>query len=113
VLPKVLLFIYLLIFLKILFLIDDFLSSLLVYFFIVFFVFFFSLFFFFKKTKAIEILDSFPCKSLCSGFDNVEMDPSAEIEVRKQITKAQLQIVGWLPFSSFAQYPLCSRTCSD
>ena len=38
---------------------------------------------------------AFPCKSIISGTDHVEMDPESELDVRNQIMDSSLQIVGW------------------
>lgn len=52
-------------------------------------------FFFLLFCTAIAVTHVFPCKSLVSGMDNVEMDPSSEMEMRNQIHEANLQVVGW------------------
>ncbi|KAF9408782.1 hypothetical protein BGZ94_002190 [Podila epigama] len=49
------------------------------------------------KTKTIHIQAIFPCRSLQTGQNhvNVEMDPTSEFEVRQEIEKRQMRVVGW------------------
>ncbi|KAG0233559.1 hypothetical protein BGW42_007394 [Actinomortierella wolfii] len=49
------------------------------------------------KTKTIHIQANFPCRSLPTGQNhvNVEMDPTSEFEVRQEIEKRNMRIVGW------------------
>lgn len=46
---------------------------------------------------VIHVYAAFPCKSIHTECDhvNVEMDPEAELEVRKKIKERNLSIVGW------------------
>ncbi|CAO3564445.1 unnamed protein product [Mortierella alpina] len=48
-------------------------------------------------TRTIHIKAIFPCRSLPTGQDhvNVEMDPTSEFEVRQEIEKRNMRIVGW------------------
>ncbi|KAG0261689.1 hypothetical protein BG011_000785 [Mortierella polycephala] len=48
-------------------------------------------------TKTIHIKAIFPCRSLPTGQNhvNVEMDPTSEFEVRQEIAKRNMRIVGW------------------
>ncbi|KAF9200915.1 hypothetical protein BGZ59_003017, partial [Podila verticillata] len=50
-----------------------------------------------KSTKMIHIQAIFPCRSLQTGQNhvNVEMDPTSEFEVRQEIEKRQMRVVGW------------------
>ncbi|KAF9979158.1 hypothetical protein BGZ73_005326 [Actinomortierella ambigua] len=50
-----------------------------------------------RQTKTIEIQANFPCRSLPTGQNhvNVEMDPTSEFEVRQEIEKRNMRIVGW------------------
>eukprot|EP00027_Filamoeba_sp_ATCC50430_P003224 CAMPEP_0168557022 /NCGR_PEP_ID=MMETSP0413-20121227/9196_1 /TAXON_ID=136452 /ORGANISM="Filamoeba nolandi, Strain NC-AS-23-1" /LENGTH=538 /DNA_ID=CAMNT_0008588011 /DNA_START=98 /DNA_END=1711 /DNA_ORIENTATION=- len=47
--------------------------------------------------KVLTIHTAFPCKSLATTSDmvNVEMDPESELEVREQIQANSLRVVGW------------------
>lgn len=49
------------------------------------------------STKVIHIKAIFPCRSLQTGQNhvNVEMDPTSEFEVRQEIEKRNMRIVGW------------------
>ncbi|KAG0340957.1 hypothetical protein BG004_006211 [Podila humilis] len=51
------------------------------------------------STKTIHIQAIFPCRSLpTTGQDNhvnVEMDPTSEFEVRQEIEKRKMRVVGW------------------
>jgi len=49
------------------------------------------------QNKVLEIQEAFPCKSLKTGSDdlNVEMDPTSELEIRDAIKKQNLGVVGW------------------
>jgi proteasome lid subunit RPN8/RPN11 len=46
---------------------------------------------------AITIEEAFPCKSLATADDalNVEMDPKSEYEIRETIENKKMRIVGW------------------
>ncbi len=46
---------------------------------------------------ALLISEAFPCKSVATAEDtvNVEMDPSSELEVREVIKNSGLHVVGW------------------
>ncbi|KAG0365678.1 hypothetical protein BC939DRAFT_528884 [Gamsiella multidivaricata] len=48
-------------------------------------------------TRTIHIKAIFPCRSLPTGQNhiNVEMDPTSEFEVRQEIEKKNMRIVGW------------------
>ena len=48
-------------------------------------------------SKHINVQAAFPCRSIHTGADhvNVEMDPDAELEVRRKIKERELRIVGW------------------
>ncbi|KAG0213088.1 hypothetical protein BGX28_005109 [Mortierella sp. GBA30] len=48
-------------------------------------------------TRTIHIKAIFPCRSLPTGQNhvNVEMDPTSEFEVRQEIEKRNMRIVGW------------------
>ncbi|KAF8982766.1 hypothetical protein BGZ46_000681 [Entomortierella lignicola] len=50
-----------------------------------------------KTTRMIHIKAIFPCRSLPTGQNhiNVEMDPTSELEVRQEIEKRNMRIVGW------------------
>jgi len=50
-----------------------------------------------ETEKLITIDEAFPCKSLASGSDNVnvEMDPTSELEVREIINKKGKRVCGW------------------
>ncbi|KAF9431367.1 hypothetical protein BGZ76_000406 [Entomortierella beljakovae] len=50
-----------------------------------------------KSTRTIHIKAIFPCRSLQTGQNhvNVEMDPTSELEVRQEIEKRNMRIVGW------------------
>ncbi|KAF9158495.1 hypothetical protein DFQ26_007541 [Actinomortierella ambigua] len=50
-----------------------------------------------RQTKTIDIQANFPCRSLPTGQNhvNVEMDPTSEFEVRQEIEKRNMRIVGW------------------
>jgi len=47
--------------------------------------------------KLINIEDAFPCQSLSTGEDavNVEMDPQAELQIRDTIQQLGMRVVGW------------------
>ncbi|KAG0048889.1 hypothetical protein BGZ83_006220 [Gryganskiella cystojenkinii] len=49
------------------------------------------------ETRTIHIQAIFPCRSLPTGQNhvNVEMDPTSEFEVRQEIEKRNMRIVGW------------------
>ncbi|KAI9304588.1 hypothetical protein BJ944DRAFT_231160 [Cunninghamella echinulata] len=49
------------------------------------------------KQRRIEIKEAFPCKSLNTGQNevNVEMDPSSAFEVRQMIEQKNMKVVGW------------------
>ncbi|GJJ76776.1 hypothetical protein EMPS_09135 [Entomortierella parvispora] len=49
------------------------------------------------ETRMIHIKAIFPCRSLPTGQNhiNVEMDPTSEFEVRQEIEKRNMRIVGW------------------
>jgi hypothetical protein len=55
--------------------------------------------------SAIIIKAAYPCKSISTGEDevNVEMDPESEIEIRKQIEESNLRVVGW--YHSHPNFP--------
>lgn len=46
---------------------------------------------------GIEIKEAYPCKSLNTGHNevNVEMDPSSAFEVRQTIEQKNMKVVGW------------------
>jgi len=65
-----------------------------------------------ENEKLITIDEAFPCKSLASGSDNVnvEMDPTSELEVREIINKKRKKSVWMVPFSSsFSTRSQCER----
>ncbi|CAO3643170.1 unnamed protein product [Cunninghamella echinulata] len=49
------------------------------------------------KQRRIEIKEAYPCKSLNTGQNevNVEMDPSSAFEVRQMIEQKNMKVVGW------------------
>ena len=47
------------------------------------------------EAKVLRVMRAFPGKSLVSGHEHVELDPSSEVEVKEQVTAAGLEIVGW------------------
>lgn len=49
------------------------------------------------ETRTIHVKAIFPCRSLPTEHNhvNVEMDPTSEFEVRQEIEKRNMRIVGW------------------
>jgi protein MYSM1 len=53
--------------------------------------------FFFSSHAGMRIHQAFPCRSLNTGQNdvNVEMDPTSAIEKRQEIEERNMQVVGW------------------
>lgn len=51
--------------------------------------------YFFPFFVDLHVEEAFPCNSIVSGPDNVEMDPESEMTVRNAIFEKNLFVVGW------------------
>ena len=56
-----------------------------------------------SQTKTISIRKAFPCRSMNSGSDQVEMDPASEVELRDLISRRNMEVVGW--YHSHPEFP--------